>query len=1048
MSPLCNYACKVIKNSILLLSILLPTISQANNLTADIFSFEEQQVPSWVIAEQVEVSSKRAILGEQSLYWQWDKTTSLNLNQLSIQRLTDAQATSAYVSNATQVLSFWLYNEQAIDAALTVELTDDTNGISTTFPVNLNFTGWRAIGVSLNLDLNESFKNTSELSSIKFTSPTKTGMTTGALYLDRVMVSVDDYRYQWSDDQVTTRIIEPEIDFQLAADLPTPSFTEIDNAELIKQTLITEFSGDPGSLAELENSFANFLISKDINGVIRGRHLLTDKQQVIYQPDYLTATDKLAFDEYAILGESDGKGNKVAGYSKLMLDIAKAYHHSKYVNDQPRLAEMYQLMTEHLLDQGFAGGSSLVTTHHWGYSGRWWYISALMMEQTLADNQLIDPVYQALLWYSREFKDSFDMQLNATSSNLDYFNTLSIQHLALLLLNPDDKERIALLHKFAPFFSGALAQTPPGTNDGFRPDGTAFRHHGNYPGYSFPAFKNAGHVVYMLKNTLFSINNAGMDKLKLVMVAGWNYTNSVVPIGISGRHPFTTLGVKGYASALKWVANSYPQVDQELAAIYLQVMNISEQESSQHFGQNIKPASLPEGSWSYNGGAFGVHRSGDRMAMLKGYNKDVWSAEIYTKDNRFGRYQSHGSVHVLPYGDPVAYGFQQEGWDWNRNPGSTAIHLPLSLLESPKTSTLMVRSEEGVSGSVSLQQKYGLFTFKHQAPSNITNFEPSFTAHKQVLTIDNKLYLSGNRISNTDSANNTETTLFQLAIGNNSQGLFINNSQRITSNTFSTVIGSGDWIIDDNGVGYYLINAPQVKVQRAMQNSKHNKTKADTSGLFSSAWINHGAAPDQASYEYIVVMQATPSVMTALAQEMNNSPLFKVLMTNPDQQLIWSKTDNLYGYTSYIASSFNQGPVKDIDTTALVLAKVEAEQLHLSITAPELNIRDNDQPIQTVPVTVEINGLWQTDSLAYSQTADTTVITAESLFGQSVNVSLWPEGQDKPDPTPDPDPDPGPDPDPDPDPGPDPEPESGSGGSFNFSLLAFLGLLLAFRIKQ
>ena len=28
-------------------------------------------------------------------------------------------------------------------------------------------------------------------------------------------------------------------------------------------------------------------------------------------------------------------------------------------------------------------------------------------------------------------------------------------------------------------------------------------------------------------------------------------------------------------------------------------------------------------------------------------------------------------------------GYQQEGWDWNRMPGATTIHLPLKELDSP-----------------------------------------------------------------------------------------------------------------------------------------------------------------------------------------------------------------------------------------------------------------------------------------------------------------------------------------------------------------------------
>ncbi|KJR13523.1 hypothetical protein UF06_22940, partial [Vibrio sp. S234-5] len=78
------------------------------------------------------------------------------------------------------------------------------------------------------------------------------------------------------------------------------------------------------------------------------------------------------------------------------------------------------------------------------------------------------------------------------------------------------------------------------------------------------------------------------------------------------------------------------------------------------------------------------------MAIFKGYNQDVWASEIYTNDNRYGRYQSHGSVHVLPLGDPVTHGYKPDGWDWDRNPGTTTIHLPIHELESPRSSPLMI----------------------------------------------------------------------------------------------------------------------------------------------------------------------------------------------------------------------------------------------------------------------------------------------------------------------------------------------------------------------
>ena len=77
------------------------------------------------------------------------------------------------------------------------------------------------------------------------------------------------------------------------------------------------------------------------------------------------------------------------------------------------------------------------------------------------------------------------------------------------------------------------------------------------------------------------------------------------------------------------------------------------------------------------------------MLSLKGYNSDVWSSEIYTADNRFGRYQSHASAQVIGIEGALKSGYTQEGWDWNRYPGVTSIHLPFEILDSPIKGTLM-----------------------------------------------------------------------------------------------------------------------------------------------------------------------------------------------------------------------------------------------------------------------------------------------------------------------------------------------------------------------
>ncbi|WP_337225149.1 chondroitinase family protein, partial [Proteus terrae] len=134
---------------------------------------------------------------------------------------------------STPVLSFWLYNEKPIDGYLTIDFGEklkSTSEAQAGFKVKLNFTGWRAVGFSLNNDLenrelllnamNTSSDGTQDsigrslganVDSIRFKAPSNVGQ--GEIYIDRIMFSIDDARYQWSDYQVKTRLSEPEIQF-------------------------------------------------------------------------------------------------------------------------------------------------------------------------------------------------------------------------------------------------------------------------------------------------------------------------------------------------------------------------------------------------------------------------------------------------------------------------------------------------------------------------------------------------------------------------------------------------------------------------------------------------------------------------------------------------------------------------------------------------------------------------------------------------------------------------------------------------------------------
>ena len=81
--------------------------------------------------------------------------------------------------------------------------------------------------------------------------------------------------------------------------------------------------------------------------------------------------------------------------------------------------------------------------------------------------------------------------------------------------------------------------------------------------------------------------------------------------------------------------------DRGLAADYLRLIRNSDTPNARFFKkEGIQPAQAPQGFFVYNYGSAGIFRRADWMVTLKGYTTDVWGSEIYTKDNRYGRYQS------------------------------------------------------------------------------------------------------------------------------------------------------------------------------------------------------------------------------------------------------------------------------------------------------------------------------------------------------------------------------------------------------------------------
>jgi len=958
--------------------------TQFDPMESQIISFEEQSLPDYISASAtsgLNITKKRSVNGSQSLEWNWNPGDSVKINK-TFRYYTPDEAEKAYGRRSSTVFSVWIYNEKPSDGELKFQF--GSSGGSN-FSMKLNFTGWRSAGLAFHRDMQGS--PSSAMKGLTITAPNVSSG--GKLYIDRAMVSIDDIRYQWTDYQVTTQLVEPEIDYGLADKLPAVTPDELKAIDQIKSNLTNYYLSDKLSdkkIAKIRQQYSEYNLRKE-SGVINGPHIVTKKQLTLYQVKALSSEDKKLVDEYVDL----------RGFTEFMLEVAQAWHATSDQKVKQEMQQMYLLMSEHLLDQGYQKGSSLVATHHWGYSTRSWYASMLLMEELLRQVGLLKPIHESLLWYSREFKKrGFDMKVGPKSSDMDYYNTLSLAHIIMLLLEEDEQERVALMHKFGNFISGNLAQTPPGYGDGLRPDGTAFRHKGNYPGYSFSAFRSAGYVAYLLSDTPFELSQEARQNLKKAMLAARIYSNPNPGVGNIGRRPFYGTSINKVAKGYRWLALAGTDdngVDKELAAAYLRVTNGTAKDGEAEFGLPILPEDHPQGAYSFNYAAMGVYRYQDKMVTMKGWNRYVWSSEIYHNANRYGRYQSHGSVQIQKWGDEEQWGYSQKGWDWNRMPGATTIHLPWKLLEAPNKHTTMLRNKSRFSGATDLKGKYGAFGFKLQNPKKWPNvIDPSFTAKKSVFSFDNHLVLVGSNISNSKDDYATETTLFQYGLTKNTQDMWVN-GEKVTSFPYERKLEAGDWLIDGMGNGYYVVKGGDVNVHRQTQKSRDNQYKKPTTGDFATAWINHGNAPDNADYEYIVILDATPEGMAKLAAQMDKPETrpYQVIRKDGKAHIVADKASGVTGYTAFGFARVSDEWVNAISTSSVVMIKGADNKLEMSVANPDLNM-GKDTLSKVVPVSVTLNGAWSLaepmENVSLKRKGSKTVVTVECKDGLPVQLDL------------------------------------------------------------
>ncbi len=544
-----------------------------------------------------------------------------------------------------------------------------------------------------------------------------------------------------------------------------------------------------------------------------------------------------------------------------------------------------------------------------------------------------------------------------------------------------DEENLGIQHlKACSRYMNRFVEPTDGKNDGLKIDGTGFHHGTHYPNYLY-CFQRWFIIAERYRNTPFRISEGGFQGIKSHVMC--MYLTATKPTGssysylansLSGRNPYLNGGIGNQVSKAdfetllelgKDVTGNY---DTDLAKAYNYFFDVNSSTYS------TSKADL-DGFYQFNYSPVGVLRKGSWVATMRAPTVNFFGSEMYISENRFGAYQSHGSLEIMYKGDAKASGIASAsdcgGWDWNIVPGATVVLFTKWTDMMPNKNTTQrcdQYSAKNFSGALAAE-KTGIFAtdFEQgnvwgsgQFTSTALKFKKSYFAFDSIIVALGSNISSGGTVTNTG---NTVTNLFQNIIHPVS-GSFIHNGSTINTTQTTTTSNNTapNWFVTPAGTGYFVPKGQPVTFIYGSQTTP-KETGADAASptattTAAKAYLDHGKVPTSAKYEFVVLPGATAASMTTLASSIGN--MYTIIQQDNKAHIL--KVGKQTGYAAFAAlTGLTGNAITAIDAASLVsLTEKHTDTLALAVSIPDLTFDSNGNAIDKA-VTITMNGFWYSD---------------------------------------------------------------------------------------
>ena len=873
----------------------------------------ENEIPKNIetnIKDSISITKEKYKDGESSLKWKFKKGETLSI-------LGDVGYTvfkTGEQEKARSSYSMWIYNENPIDDELLVQFKKD-GIVKCWFPIKMNFKGWRTMWVQYDRDMKgEPIEGMDE---ITFVAPNESG----EILIDQIMPSVlIDPRHNARDEQVDFINLEADAAANAHWMALYKNYNQIDKNEKKIVLNKSEIEG----IKKVEKRYREKLLKK----IQVTPELITEKEEEFseYKKISLEFIQRLVI--YKDLKPEEKEKIKYIATKEFgiyLTELAYMYNSTDNIQEKDRIAKLFNESLEYMYDQGWTKGSAQGTVHHLGYQMREIYEAIFLMKEPLVKLGTVDKAKEMVSWYSAMgmiYTPKENLKIN-----IDVLNTMLPGMLTAILLNENQEKEGRELYQLQSYLMNSINYSP-GVLGGFKYDGTVFHHMQNYPAYAKGAFEGLVPIIYYLNGTPYAVTGKQFKIVKDAVLTTRLYSNKYnYLLSLTGRHPNGKFKIDTESFRLMALSGERG-IDKELAEAYLRLS--PQGKSVEKFkGMGFKEEAAPKGSWTMNMGSLQLHRRKEWLAGVKGYSRYLVGNETYIKNNLYGRYMSYGAFQILESSLKES-GYVQEGWDWKHFPGTTAINVPFEKLKSSISQVdtksgveEMLLSDETYSGGNSLNGN-GMFAMKlHEHPK----YNGTHKARKSVFFFDNRAILLGSGIENSDSENETHTTLFQNYLGQNMKNSYTQNE---------------DTIIDSQNNMYKVVEG-DIVLKKGKQESRDQNTGERTENNYELAYINHGKAPKNGKYHYSILIKGDEQEQ----DKFKKNSKYEVLNQDNNSHIVKDLKSNMTGYALFESGKVqNNRFIESVDTPSMILLQENDKEIQMSFVDPDLRLyegKDEEQ---------------------------------------------------------------------------------------------------------